>query len=64
MTKTKTKKNQKKKDQTKINIISIKKIIKLIWMIKLKTMKGLIKEPRKKKEWGWNRKKQIKSISH
>jgi len=42
----------------------LKKIINLIWSIKFKIIKTLSKEPRKKKQWGWNRKKQIKSISH
>ena len=44
-----TNKEQKKRNQTKINIITIeKKLINLIWMIKLKTIKTLTKESRKK----------------
>jgi hypothetical protein len=37
--------NQTKKDQTKMDIITIKKTINLIWRVKLKTIKKtLIKE--------------------
>jgi hypothetical protein len=43
-------KNQKKKYQTKINIITIKKIINFIWRIKLKTIKKT-----KKKTWETNK---------
>jgi hypothetical protein len=51
LTKMQTKqiRNQTKKDQTKINIISIeKKTINLIWRVKLKTIKTLMKESREK----------------
>jgi len=60
-------KNQNKKDQTKINIITIeKRLINLIWRIKLKTKKTLTKESRKKnkksKVEGSNKKTSYKQI--
>jgi hypothetical protein len=60
-------KNQNKKDQIKINIITIeKRFINLIWRIKLKTIKTLTKESRKKnkksKVEGSNKKTSYKQI--
>jgi len=59
--------NQNKKDQTKINIITIeKRFINLIWRIKLKTIKTLTKESMKKnkksKVEGPNKKTSYKQI--
>jgi hypothetical protein len=60
-------KNQNKKDQTKINIITIeKRFINLIWRIKLKTIKLWQKSQRKKnkksKVEGPNQKTSYKQI--
>jgi len=63
MIKKKNKKNPKNKDQTEINIISIKKNYKFDLNDKIKNYERFDKRAKEKK-WRWNRKKQIKSISH